>query len=570
NGYWKEPAKTAKAFIPNPYLDEIKNEDYSRVYKTGDIGYYHEDGTLECLGRQDYQVKIRGNRIEVGEIERRLIQHEDIKEAVVAAKDNEKNEKYLCAYIVTKTENSIENTVLSEYLKKQLPEYMIPSYFVQLEQIPLTTNGKIDRKALPDPQITSTEQYVPPGNETEKRLVEIWSEELGIEKDVIGIDDNFFQLGGHSLKATVIVTRIHKKLNFKLPLAALFRSPTIRGLAAIIKEGAQDKYTAIRPVAEQEYYTLSSAQKRMYVLQQMDTGSTIYNMPRVLTLEGKIDTYKIKETIETLIVRHESLRTSFEVKEKEPVFYVHKPGEIEFAIENFDITGTGEKQREKAGKIVQEFIRPFDLTKPPLLRAGIIKIAEKEHVLMVDLHHIITDGTSQTLLTNEFAYLYNDVPLPELKLQYKDYSQWQNSPDIQQEMKRQEQYWLKQFEKEPPVLEIPLDYERPEIQNFEGAEVRFEIEQKETAQLNRIAREQNATMFMVLLALYNVLLAKLSGQEEAVVGTGTAGRGHADLLPIIGMFVNTLALRNYPEGEKTFHQFLTEVKENTLQAFENQ
>ncbi len=552
-GYLNRAELTAEKFVDNPY------EMTQKMYKTGDLVRWLEDGNIEFLGRIDHQVKIRGFRIELGEIEARLLSYEGIEETIVIAREAEGN-KYICAYITGNREFTVSE--LREHLSKELPEYMIPTYFIQLDKLPLTANGKVDRKALPEPDgsISTGAEYVAPESEIEEKLVSIWSEVLGIQK--VGINDNFFELGGHSLKAINIAAKIHKELNVSVPLKEMFKTPTIKGLATYVESTKQSIYSRIEPVEEREYYPLSSAQKRIYTLQQFEENNISYNIPMVMKLEGELDKTKLEEAFNKLIQRHEALRTSFEVIDGEPVQVVHK--EISFEIEYT------EADEEKAGEIATVFVKAFNLSKAPLIRVVLVKINDKEHILMIDKHHIISDGVSMGILTKEFIELYDDKELAELRIQYKDFAVWQNELFKSGEIKKQEEYWLKAFEGEVPVLNMPTDYQRPSLQSFEGDNVNLELSEDLTNKLKQIARETGSTMYMVLLSACNVLLSKYSGQEDTVIGSPISGRPHADLQNIMGMFVNTLAMRNYPKSNKTFKEFLVEVKTNSLQAFENQ
>ncbi len=553
-GYLNRDELTADKFIENPFAKGQK------LYKTGDLARWLPDGNVEFLGRIDNQVKIRGYRIELGEIETRILSYEGMEDAIVIAREEESGNSYLCAYISGIREFAI--TELREHLSKELPEYMIPTYFIQLDKLPLTANGKVDRKALPEPDgsISTGTEYVAPSNEIEEKLAGIWQEVLGLEK--VGINDNFFELGGHSLKAINIAAKIHKELNVSVPLKEMFKTPTIKGLATYVESTKQSIYSRIEPVEEREYYPLSSAQKRIYTLQQFEENNISYNIPMVMTLEGELDKTKLEEAFNKLIQRHEALRTSFEVIEGEPVQVVHK--EISFEIE------CTEADKEKAGEIATVFVKAFDLSKAPLIRVVLVKINDKEHILMIDKHHIISDGVSMGILTKEFIELYDGKELAELRIQYKDFAVWQNELFKSGEIKKQEEYWLRAFEGEVPVLNMPTDYQRPSIQSFEGDNISFELNEELTDKLKQIARKTGSTMYMVLLSACNVLLSKYSGQEDIVIGSPIAGRPHADLQNIMGMFVNTQAMRNYPESNKTFKEFLVEVKANSLQAFENQ
>ncbi len=553
-GYLNRMELTEQKFVENPFVPG------SRMYRTGDLARWLPDGTIEFLGRIDYQVKIRGYRIELGEIENRLLTHESVREAAVIDREDGYGTKYLCAYIAGKED--LTTGELREFLLRDLPEYMVPSYFIQLEKLPLTFNGKLDRKALPEPEgrIDTGVEYEKPEGMVEEKLAKIWQEVLKIEK--IGRMDNFFELGGHSLKATVLVSRIHKEFNINIPLKAIFAGPTIKEAAEYIKNAKVDIYASIKPVEKAEYYPMSSAQKRVYVLGQLEDSRTVYNMPGAVMIEGGVDGLKTETAFKKLIKRHETLRTSFEMMDGEPLQRVHD--EADFCVSCKEAPG------ETTEDLLNEFIKPFDLSKAPLLRVELVKTGENSHVLLFDMHHIISDGVSMEILIREFIALYEETNLNPLRLQYRDYSAWQNQMYEDGTLKKQEDYWLKTFEGEIPVLNLPLDYKRPAVQSFEGDRIRFHLSQEVSQKLRGVARENGATMYMVLLAAYNTLLYKYTGQEDIIVGSPIAGRPHADLQNIIGMFVNTLAMRNYPQGEKTFEEFLAEVREMALGAYENQ
>ncbi|MCP4156049.1 MAG: amino acid adenylation domain-containing protein, partial [bacterium] len=546
----------------------------ARFYSTGDLARWRSDGNIEFLGRADHQVKIRGYRVELGEIEKRLLEKEGIKEAVVMAREDNGGAKYLCAYIVA-GDRAPENPELRQHLTQTLPDYMIPTYIVNQEKIPLTANGKVDTKALPEPEIKSATAYRAPRNETEKKLVTIWADLLNIDtsraETTLGIDDNFFNLGGHSLKATILTARIQKEFNVKLQLTQLFKTPRIRDIAGHIKSTVKKGNHAIEPAPEKENYRLSSAQKRLYILQQMDENSTGYNMGEMVILEGTLDKGKLANTFKQLIHRHESLRTSFHVEEGEPVQKIEN--EVQLEIESTTVTGGDREVRQEAEK----FFRPFPLSRAPLMRVGLLKtgqetqdVAKTQHILMVDMHHIISDGISMGLFIREFMEIYSGAKPAPHTLQYKDYSHWQNSRKWQEINKEQEAWWRKQFEGEIPVLNIPTDYPRPAVWSFEGKTTGFEITKGETQQLQQMAVKNKTTLFVILLTIYNIMLAKLSGQEIVVIGTPVMGRPHADLQTIIGIFINTLALKNEPAAAKTYKEFLGEVGSRTLEALENQ
>ncbi|NIM16711.1 MAG: amino acid adenylation domain-containing protein [Candidatus Aminicenantes bacterium] len=530
-----------------------------RLYWTGDLAKWLPDGNIEFLGRVDQQVKVRGFRIEPGEVENHLLKCNGVKEAVVIPFGCGDDTR-LCAYIVTGKKSEMDLSRLRDTLSKTLPASMIPAYFMEVDHIPLTPNGKIDRKALPVPETGGDDTA--PRNEVEEKLAEIWRDVLRLEKGMIGIDANFFGLGGDSLKAAVVVSLVHKTLNLKMPLTELFKKPTIRELSKYINELTRDEYTSIKPVEKKEYYPQSSAQKSIYVTQQLNKKSITYNLPIVFTLAGELDREKLEETFAKLIKRHESLRTSFGIIDEEPLQAIHD--EVEFKIE-YD-----EASPLRLERVIQDFVKPFALERAPLLNAALIKVEERKHVMVVNMHHIVTDGASIEVFVKDFMALYEGKELPPLSVHYKEYTEWQSREKQKQSIKKQGEYWRKEFEGEIPVLNLPTDYPRPAVRSFEGSTLDFEIGPLETGALKNLALEEKATLFIVLLTIYTILLSKLSGQEDIVVGTVIAGRKHVDLKMIIGMFVNTLALRNYPGGEKTFIGFLKEVKERVLKAFENQ
>jgi amino acid adenylation domain-containing protein/non-ribosomal peptide synthase protein (TIGR01720 family) len=550
-----------------------------RLYRTGDLARWLPDGKIDFLGRQDSQVKISGFRVEPGEIEKRLLSHEKIKDAVLIVRESKEAEispavksenKYLCAYYVPASSimgpepgEKIEVSQLKAHLLKELPGYMIPRYFIELEKIPLTINGKVDKKSLPEPEsVDLVTGYTASRNEIEAKLTGIWSEVLGIKQETISIDDDFLSLGGHSLKAAVLVEKIQKIFNVKIPLPELFAIPFIKDLSKYIKEAKAHRSVPIELAEEKEYYALSAAQKRMYILHRLEIGSPGYNIPIVVALGGHINRKRVEDAFIKLIKRHESLRTSFEMIDTEPVQRIHR--EVSFKIDYFECS------EEEADEIINRSIKPFDLSQPPILRVKLMKIGEARHIIIVDMHHIISDGTSLALFVNEFMKLYRGVMLSPLRVRYKDYSEWQNSEEQKETIKKQERYWQKEFEVEAPLLTLPTDYARPVLRSSEGNTTNFVVGPEETSQLKTLALKQESTMFMVLLAIFYVLLAKLSRQEDIVVGTGMEGRRHEDLRKVIGMFINTAALRCYPHAALTFPEFLRQVKKRTLNVFENQ
>ncbi|TPG88815.1 amino acid adenylation domain-containing protein [Brevibacillus laterosporus] len=553
-GYWNRPELTAEKFVENPFMAG------SKMYQTGDLAKWLPDGTIECLGRIDHQVKIRGYRIELGEVEAQLVNMEAVQEAVVIAREDQAGNKQLCAYIVA--EKQLTMSELKSKLSHELPGYMIPSYFVQLDKIPHTPNGKIDRKALPAPEDGSHMgvEYMAPRTWMETKLVQIWQEVLGLPN--IGVKDNFFDIGGHSLRATNLVSKIYKELNQNLPLRDAFQYPTIEQMAEVLEKREEIAYASIPIIEEREYYPVSSSQKRLYILSQLTGGEISYNMPDVVVIEGNLDQGRLEIAFRKLISRHETLRTSFELVNGEPMQRVHQ--DVDFVVEY------AQASMEEAEAYIQGFVRTFDLEQAPLLRVGLVELARDRHLLMFDMHHIISDGVSLGILIQEFVSLYGGEELSPLRIQYKDYAAWQQEGVKSEEMKQQEAYWLEVFQGDIPVLDMPTDYVRPAMQSFEGDTIEIVISKKSRDGLRKIAAQTGSTLYMVLLAAYTTLLHKYTGQEDVIVGTPIAGRSHPDLEPIIGMFVNTLSIRTYPVGEKTFYEFVQEVKEKALGAYENQ
>jgi len=563
-GYLNRPELTAEKFIPNPFILG------KPMYKTGDRAIWLQDGKIEFQGRLDQQVKIRGFRIEPAEIERLLSGYAPVKEAVVGVRENNMGEKQLVAYVVPADtgaggerihQENLETDVW-EYLEKKLPSYMIPSYLVLLEIVPLTKNGKIDKRALPEPGVKAEDQYHAPASEVEEKLAGIWSQALDLNDELVSISTNFFRVGGHSLSAIRLLTEIHKAFDVVVPLTEFFKQPTIKGLSEYINEFAEDKFVSIEPVEKKEFYSLSSTQKRVFIMNLVEEESLNYNLPTVVLLEGDIEKKRLEESLRQLIKRHESLRSSFEMVNGEVAQKI--ADEVEFAVSRF------ESRQEKAGEIIKGFIKPFDLSRQPLLKVGLIKIGQSRHIFMLDIHHIIADGTSLEIFVKDFMALYEGKELPRLKIQYKDYSEWLNRKEQREVLKKQEEYWRAEFAGGIPVLNMPYDFGKSEIESLEENSFEFIIDKEETGKLKELASREEVTLFMILLAIYSIFLSKICQQEDIAVGTAVENRKHNDLQPLIGIFANTLMLRNYPEGGKAFAAFLSEIRKKTFKALENQ
>jgi amino acid adenylation domain-containing protein len=578
-GYLNNPELTREKFIFYRSYRSYMTYIPKKLYKTGDIGWWQPDGNIGFLGRVDHQVKIRGMRVELGEIECLLLAHEGVKDAVLVDRKYPDGDKYLCAYITPagEMEQAPNSADLQAYLGQKLPNYMVPSFYMFLNRLPLTPNGKIDKKALPEPDrrtdTGSAQTYAAPRTRLEEKLAGLWSAVLGIEKESISIQADFFRLGGHSLKATTLIARIHKELGVKIPLSEVFKNPTIEGLALYMKNRSKEKRLPLEASEKREYYPLSSAQSRFYILQRVTPGSTAYNLASIIQVEGHIEKEKIETALRKLIRQHESLRTSFLEIDNQPAQRIHD--DVEFKIDYdrslANCQGRGEVPSPiKVEKIIENIIRPFDLSRVPLLRLGLIKWAEEKHILMFDMHHIISDGTSLTIFFREFMTFYSRGTLPLLRLQYKDFVLWQHRQLTSGGFKKYEEYWLKQFPGDLPVLDMPMDFPRPVVQGFEGDKFTFNLGESLTRALDGLIKETGVTLYMVLLAVYNILLARYTGQEDIVIGLTIAGRAHPDMESIIGLLLETLVQRNYPLGHLEFGEFLESVKQDTLNAYENQ
>ncbi|QOS97405.1 amino acid adenylation domain-containing protein [Brevibacterium sp. JNUCC-42] len=554
-GYLNRPELTAEKFVDNPL------KPGERMYRTGDLARWLSDGVIEYMGRIDEQVKIRGHRIELGEIEAKLLEHPAIRETVLVAKQDARGHSYLGAYIVT--DNFCPVTELRNHLMETLPEYMVPSYFIELDNLPLTSNGKVDKRALPEPESQALQTYTMPENETEEKLVQLFQEVMDVER--VGTQDSFYELGGHSLKAMMLVSRIHKDMGVKVPLKEVFSRPTVKELAAYLTQSEEEGYVEIEAVEEKAYYPVTPAQKRMYIAQQWedDEVTSSYHMPFMMEITGPLQVEKLQQALKGLVERHESLRTSFHMIDEVLMQKVHAT--ILWDLE-IDIEAASEQEIDEKMFL---FLRKFDLSQASLFRAKLIRINVNQHVLLLDMHHIISDGFSYQIFFEELTQLYQGAGLPSLKIQYKDYAVWQQLEEQQQRLQQQEEYWLRHFQGDIPVLELPTDYQRPVEKQFAGALFTHELSIEITEKLRRLASKEKTTLYTVLLTVYSILLAKYTNQEDLIVGTPIAGRPHADLDRVFGMFVNTLAIRTTPKVDYSFLEYLSEVKESVLGAYQN-
>ncbi|MFY0567266.1 non-ribosomal peptide synthase/polyketide synthase [Archangium lansingense] len=565
-GYLGRPELTAERFVPNPF----STVPGARLYRTGDRARWLPDGEIEYLGRIDHQVKLRGFRIELGEIESALRQHPEVRDTLVLVREDVPGLQRLVAYVVHAPGEPPDVAELRAWLKKSLPEYMVPSAFVLLESMPLTSNGKVDRKALPTPEGAQNGlAYVAPSTPLEERLAGIFARVLQVER--VGRQDDFFALGGHSLLATQLVSRVRRDLGTELPLRALFEAPTVAALATRLEAGRQDnrEQLPLRPVPRDGALPLSFAQQRLWFIDRLEPGSSAYNIPSAVMLDGELDTSLLRQALEALVLRHESLRTTFDLQGDEPVQVIHPRLDIPLPI--VDLSEAELKQR-----ITQEVQRTFNLESGPLLRALLLRLSPQRHVLVLTLHHSISDGWSMGVLVREVGALYSALAsgqtpaLPSLPVQYADYAAWQRAWLQGPVLQAQLDYWRQQLSGAPALLELPTDRPRPSVQSSRGAALPLHVPAQLASRLNALARQHGATPFMLLLAAWQLLLSRYSGQQDVSVGSPIAGRTRAELEGLIGFFVNTLVLRSHLSPQLSFQQLLAQVKATTLGAYEHQ
>nr|WP_160713002.1 non-ribosomal peptide synthetase [Chitinophaga solisilvae] len=553
-GYLNRSALTAERFIPHPYIPGEK------LYRTGDLAKMLPDADFEYLGRIDHQVKIRGFRIELGEIESKLLAHPAVSDVLVIDREDPAGDKYLCAYVAT--QENITPTDLRQHLSAFLPDYMVPAFFLLMDSFPLTGNGKIDRKRLPEPQAAAIAAagYEAPVTDTELQLAALWSKVLHVPN--VSLHHHFFELGGHSLKAAQLSALIHKQFHVELPLREIFAAPAFRDMAARIAKGVRSAHHHIVPATPQAWYPASSAEKRLYIINQIDGAGISYNIPVVYALTGQPDLKRLTDALHLLVSRHEILRTAFDIRDNEVIQVVQEDVLTDIPLH--------ECPADKLPDFINAFIQPFPLTAAPLLRAAIVKTDSDRYYLLLDLHHIIADGVAVSNLLQELSAAYNGDALPVLAVQTKDYAVWQQQWLQSAEARSARAFWKAQFEEETTLLNMPVDYVRPPVKSYDGAWYTFSIPATLSTAIKEISRANGATSFMLMLAAYNILLSRYSGQEDIITGTPVAGRSHADVQELLGMFVNTLPMRTAPAAEKRFPDFLREIKELSLRAFEHQ
>ncbi|HEX8720181.1 MAG TPA: amino acid adenylation domain-containing protein, partial [Pyrinomonadaceae bacterium] len=570
-GYLNRPALTADRFIPDPFAARPS----ARLYRSGDLARYLPDGRLEFLGRADQQVKVRGYRIELGEIEAALRGHEAVREAVVSARDDAGRGARIVAYVVPAEGQTPAAEELRRALRERLPEYMVPSAFVLLDRLPLTPSGKVDRRALPEPEgDEAAGEFVQPRTAVEEIVAGVLAGVLKVER--VGVDDNFFDLGGHSLLATQVTSRLGEAFSVDVPLRKLFESPTAAGLAEAVEAALREGHAAPPPRVERAARTartpLSFAQQRLWFLDQLEPHNPAYHISAALRLEGALNVHAFEQALGEVVRRHEALRSSFVFVEDGPVQVVATAAPLTLPLVSLKVASGAEADRLGAAHAR----RGFDLGRAPLLRVTLLRRGPEEHVLLLTMHHIVSDGWSVGVLVREVSALYEAYsegapsPLPEPEVQYADYAAWQRRRLEGATLERQLSYWREKLAGAPEALDLPTDRPRPPVQSYRGATERFALPADLSRELRRLSRGEGVTLFMTLLAAFEVLLSRYSGQTDFCVGTPVAGRTRPEVEGLVGFFVNTLVMRGDLSGDPSFSQLLARTRETALEAFMHQ
>ncbi|HEU4558059.1 MAG TPA: amino acid adenylation domain-containing protein [Longimicrobium sp.] len=569
-GYLDRPGLTAERFVPDPFA----RQPGARLYRTGDLGRWLPEGTIEFLGRTDFQVKIRGFRIELGEIEARLAEHAAVRDAVVLAREDEPGDRRLVAYCVADEGVDVES--LRAHLAERLPGYMVPAAFVRLDAFPVTAGGKVDRRALPAPEGDefALRGYEAPAGETEQAVAEIWAEVLKVER--VGHRDSFFDLGGHSLLAVQVISRVRQRMAAEVALRDLFARPVLADFARGLESASRAELPPIEPVERKGDLPLSFAQQRLWFIGQMEGAGAAYHIPVRMRLQGELDRAALRRALDRIVARHEALRTVFPERDGAAVQRIAPAEESPFHLTEHDLRGAAQAAEELGGLMADEARAPFDLARGPLIRGRLVQTGDADHVLLITMHHIVSDGWSMGVFTRELGALYaafragRPDPLPALPVQYADYAAWQRKWVEGEVLNAQAEYWKTTLSGAPELLELPTDRPRPARQDFTGGTVSLMLDEALSATLKELSRRHGTTLYMTFLAGWAAVLARLSGQGEVVVGTPTANRGREEIEGLIGFFVNMLPVRVELSDAPTVAQLLARVKERALGAQHHQ
>jgi amino acid adenylation domain-containing protein len=576
-GYLNQPGLTAERFIPNPFSDLPG----ARLYKTGDLARYLPDGNLEFLGRLDNQVKIRGYRVELEEVEATLEQHQAIRQAVVVAREDASGDRRLVAYCVPHDGCRPDIRELRGFLHIKLPDYMVPAAFVVLDALPLTPNGKVDRQALPAPDQARPrlfETFVAPRTPIEELLVGIWASVLGVE--AVGIHDNFFSLGGHSLLAMQVMSRLRKTFEVDVPLRALFDAPTVAGMARGVEQARQALQHAAAPslnaMPQAGPIPLTMTQEQLWGLDRLLPGAPFSNMPYAVHLTGACNATALEQSFNEIIKRHAALRTTFTTVAGQPVQIIAPTPYLPLPVEDLGALPQAERETTAQRFIRVEALYPFDLENGPLLQVRLLRLDEQEHILLLTMHHIISDGWSKGVLLRELSVLYNAFcqgkpsPLPELAIQYTDYAHWQRQWLDSEAGKAQLVYWTEQLRDPLPILELPTDRPPTEELSLHTGRHPFQISRELTAALTRLSRQETTTLFITLMAAFKMLLYSYTGQEDLRVGTLVANRQYQETEGLIGLLANVVIIRTHLDENLSLRQVLQRVRTTTLHAYAHQ
>ena len=565
-GYYRSPELTAEKFVQNP----LNPETSDIIYRTGDLGRYLPDMNIGFVGRMDSQVKVHGNRIELAEIEQVLLSFPKIGQAVVLPHLTSELENVLTCYYTEQEPTS--QAELRELILSRLPDYMVPAYFIMMEQLPLSLNGKVDRKALPKPEQLVITSFDEPGTPTEKGLAEIWSEVLGLLR--VGIGNPFMEIGGDSLKAIRVIARIYKVFEVEVSVRDFFASPTIRQLARFVDAGRHKSYREIPAIPAADSYELSHAQRRLWLLAQLERDSAAYNIASSFLIEGEFSSDAFVRAVQLMHRRHETLRTSFSASGEMPRQRVDAASVPLIDMRN--ISSAPDPEQEARLMFRAEASRPFDLASGPLYRITLLHLAKSRNVFIFAMHHIISDVWSLGVMTDELGRLYDafsrdETPeLAPLRIQYRDFAAWQNQALAADHTQADRAYWLEKLAGPLPLLDLPADFPRPPVKTYAGAVVRFRLERTLADRLKALAAGEGATLFALLLALVRVLVFRYTGQRDLVIGSPVAGRTHPDLEPQIGFYLNTLALRDQVDGDDRFREVLARVVATNNDGFDHQ
>lgn len=555
-GYLNNNKLTNEKFVNSKFEDGIK------MYKTGDFVRWLPDGNIEYINRIDNQVKIRGLRIELGEIENEILNYKDIKDAAVVTKTIN-NQQYICAYFCAKDNIVVDD--LKAFLLLNLPQYMVPNYFVQVEKMPLSHNGKLDRKSLPLPKLNENigKKNIEPCNETEEKLQEIWKDALKLDR--ISVLDNIFEIGGHSLLIAIIILKVNESFGINVKIKDLYKNPSIRLFGEYINQIDKNDspYKSIQLAQKLKYYNTTSSQKRIFIMNEIEGDNLVYNMPYGFKIKGDLDKEKLEKAFNDVVEHQQSLRTTFQFSNG---ILMQKVNEnVKLNLKCIEATNT------EVDEAIKKFIKPFNLTEDLLIRCELIKIDKLNHILLVDMHHIISDGISIDIFLKDLFDSYLDKKLRKLEVQYTDYSMYCNELlNDKNIIDKQEKYWMDVFSGEISELVIPTDYHKVQMNNYEGKRITSRIEGELLQQARKLAETQGTTMYSLLFAAYYILLKDYTNQDDIAIGTGISSRNNSKLLDVIGMFINTFSIRNYPKDDKKIKVFVKEVTDSILGAYENQ